>query len=588
MSAFQRSPSCRILWLSLAVLAAGSPLAGQANSPAYQTGIELTVPTQRSLRQLGESSIQWQRSFVQGDREVADRELDTALGVAERFEMATLPDLSLAVLVRAAEAAEGGDAERARWALEAAERLDPMRPETAFAAAQVARSQGRFLSALGRYLAGYGRLLQFKPERRLWIQNGISWLIFSAMVTAALYLILLIGLRGYVVALDLTELFARILPSPLAWALTALLLLGPLLLPYGPLWFLVLWSILLWGYGSQQERIVLVVVWLVAGAVPLVVEEQQRIQTLEASPAMRAVHSLEEGRLYGRLFTDFGVLKAVLPKSNAVKQLEADLHIRLGQWDLARAIYGELLDDEPENGDVFNNLGVYFFLHGDSGGAIQNFERATVVSPTYAEAFFNLSQAYSNSYHYQNAQRALQEAQRLDQSSVGTWLQEVTVKPVRVREGGMERRQEILRELQAVLEPQDATVSSQLLLVRRGFSLLISIGIALIAIALHFARRGFGYSQPSLRLIGERTNLDRLVRVLVPGIGALRSGRGVAALLAFLPIVALALLPFSRLWGNRLPWGFEPGALLPWLVTLVGIVLVLLIRLLMLRRSENG
>lgn len=579
-----RRPAALLL---AALLGAAGGAAGQATSPAHQTGLELTVSTQRSLRQIGETSIQWHRAFLQKDEEAAARELETAQEIVRSLRMSSLPDLSLAALVRAVEAAEAGDPERARWALAAAEELDPGQPEAAFAQAAVHRAEGSFLKALIASGRGYLRLLDAPSHRDLWQHNLVLWGLLALMATAAVYLVLSIALKGSVVTLDLTELLARGLPKPVALILSLLLLAAPLFLPFGLLWFLLLWSVLLWGYGSAQERVVLIFIWLMAGSVPLVVQHQlERIQ-VESSPALRVVHSLERGRLYGRLFTDLGVLETVLPNSTAVLHLKADLHVRLGQWELARSAYGELLDDEPANAAAYNNLGYYFFINEDMGGALRSFESATVADSTNPTTFYNLSQALSALLHLDAARDALEKAQRLEPDLVSSWMQEERATEARLMEGSLQRIPEIREEIRQALAPEEEAASAQLLLVRRGFSLLIGVGVVLIAGALHLARRGFGYSQPSGGLMREGGALDPLLCILVPGLQSSRRGQGILAFLAILPLAALLLVPFAWHWGYRMPWGFDPGNAFPWLVTTLGIFGLLLVRLIVQRALEE-
>lgn len=380
--------------------------------------------------------------------------------------------------------------------------------------------------------------------------------------------------------IDLAELLARPLPKWLALVVTLVILAGPFFLPFGLLWFFVLWSVLLWGYGSAQERIVLMLIWLLAGTIPIGLAELDRRVSVAYSPAVRALHGLEQGRLSGSLFTDLSVLRAVLPQSTAVQHLEADLHANLGQWDVARSLYGQVLSDEPQNPAARNNLGVHLFLHGDNGGAARSFEKASDVDLSTAEAFFNLSQAYSASYLYKDSRRALREAQRIDPKSVGIWIQEAETQPVLLVQGGVARIGEIREALLATTSSSEEVVLPVVGEVRRGFSLLVACALILIAAALHLARRGFGYSEPSASLIRSGSAADLLLRVLVPGLFSAQDGRGLASYFAFLPVVGLLLLPLSWKWGYRQPWGYESGSALPWVLATLGLVGLLVFRLL--------
>ncbi len=137
------------------------------------------------------------------------------------------------------------------------------------------------------------------------------------------------------------------------------------------------------------------------------------------SPPVQAMESLEQHRLYGGLFTDLGSLRALLPESAAVKHLLADVHRSLNQWDLARSLYRQVLEKEPENTAALMNLGAYFFLKGDFGNAIQNFQKVVTADPQNAAAHFNLSQAYSESYLFDESKRALAQAREIDDDAGG-------------------------------------------------------------------------------------------------------------------------------------------------------------------------
>ena len=116
--------------LALAVLLAPRGAAGQAVTSPQVTGVEMTPQVRQTLRQLEEQWLEW---IVQNNREQADRAVTGLLEVARQLGTQRLPDLAGGAIARAVTAARQKDFPRAHWALEAAERFDPGRPETAFA-----------------------------------------------------------------------------------------------------------------------------------------------------------------------------------------------------------------------------------------------------------------------------------------------------------------------------------------------------------------------------------------------------------------------------------------------------------------------
>ena len=143
------------------------------------------------------------------------------------------------------------------------------------------------------------------------------------------------------------------------------------------------------------------------------------------------------------------MLRAVLPQSVAVKHLLADVHRSLNQWELARALYRQVLEAEPNNATALLNLGDYSFLKGDFSSAIQSFQKAAAADPQNAAAQYNLSQAYSESYMFDEQKVALNKAQDIDLARVNGWMANPQQQRVVALPGGIARIPQIRRELAA-------------------------------------------------------------------------------------------------------------------------------------------
>src|SRR5512135_1301681 len=101
--------------------------------------LEVSSVTRQELARIQEQWLQWMSAFYQNNATKADGLVSSALATAQQLGMSRLPDLSLGAAARAVQSARDGNLPRANWALQAAERFDPGRPETAFAAARVER-----------------------------------------------------------------------------------------------------------------------------------------------------------------------------------------------------------------------------------------------------------------------------------------------------------------------------------------------------------------------------------------------------------------------------------------------------------------
>jgi tetratricopeptide (TPR) repeat protein len=555
--------------VALALLCAAAPTAAQSGVSSPQvTGVEMTTPVRRTLKLIEEQWLQW---IVQNSRADSERVVDDLLNTARQLGMRRLPDLSVGAIARAHQAAQQGDFERARWALAAADRLDPGRPAVAFAEARVDLRQGSYLGALGAVIRGSLRVFGAPFERYLWWNGFLLWGLCLALFTGALFIAVQMVSKGGVLFQDLVAMFSRRLPRPAAIGATILLLLFPLALPSGLLWLPLFWSVLLWAYSSWSERSVLLVLWLLVGAAPILIASQSREVAVRLSPPDMAMESLLQHRLYGGLFTDLGVLRSLLPESTAVKHFLADVHRSLNQWDLANSLYLQVLEAEPDNVAAQMNLGAYAFLKGDFGTAINHFQKVSTTDPANAAAQFNLSQAYSESYLFDESKKALAQARQLGNSEVDLWVRNLSQQRVVTPDDGLQRIPEIRRQLMSTYRLQEGA-SANLELFRRWLSLLVPVILVLLALSIHLARRPFGLTEKVTEPRRHREH-DRWQRILVPGLTSAEAGEGIRSYLSLLLAVGLLMLPLFGRLGYRIPWGYDPGNLLAWVLAVLGILL---------------
>lgn len=426
---------------------------------------------------------------------------------------------------------------------------------------------------------GYARLFRLPLERYLWMQSLLIWVLTLLLLGGALFVAVQMAIKGGEIYQGMTGLFGRWMPRPAAVVVTAIALLWPLALPSGLLWLALFWSLLLWTWCSGSERLVLVALWLLVGAAPLLVTEQRRQVAVTLSPPVQAMESLEQHRLYGGLFTDLGALRALLPESPAVKHLLADVHRSLNQWDVARSLYRQVLEKEPENTAALMNLGAYYYLKGDFGQAIQHFQKVATVDPKNAAAQYNLSQSYSESYLFEEQRRALNEARELDDAKVSQWVRNSQQRVVTMN-GGMARIPEIRQALLATWRGREGN-DERLALFRRFLPLLVSVMLILVAVALHFARRS-ERPEPSRN----PTAVGQWGRALLPGFRSAEQGEGLRSYLALLLPLGLLMLPAFKGIGYRTPWGYDPGNEVSWIVAAVGLALWFGARLRLERQNE--
>ena len=552
-SAAERSPWRRAaVALALLGLATAGSLGAQGQGP-QPVGFELSRGVERSLYSLQEAWLQWVGAFYSDHPDKATEALEGMLTTARQLGMTRLVDLSLGVTAQALRSAREGNIGRAQWALDAAERLDPGRPEVAFARARVARRAGSYVAATRHVVVGFVRLLAV-PERGILRANLLFWLCAVLMLAAALFVLTQLAAKGSALVADLERWLGKRMSHGSARLVTALLLLWPLALPAGPFWLLLFWSALLWGYESPSERWVSAGVWLVVGLVPWIAAGEVKRVALAQSPPARALSHFADGRLYGGLFADLQVLETALAGEPVANELLADVHRTLGQWEQAKALYRQVIELEPQNATALINIGAYHFRRGDFALANQYFERAAHGERPSAAALYDLSLSFSESYQFEESREALAQAKAIDGELVDRWVQVPNPDRVLTFNGGLARRDEIHRRLREVWagSREASPAPGRWLLAGSGAA---GLGAAGLAVALHLVRRRRGYG-PSVDWLGWRSGpVSRWVRALLPALSLAELGEGRREIGNLLVLATLALLPFVFSLGVELPIG---------------------------------
>lgn len=543
-------------------LAPAAPLS--AGPSGELGGMELEPTVRHQFWRLQQAWQGWASAFAGDEREKADTQIQEILGISHHLGMARLPDLSNAAAAMAVKYARDDDFERAYWALEAAEQLDAGRPETAFAQSSVQRLKGDYIGAVTNTLRGYIAVLQMPLQRKLWFNNITMWMIYTLLLSGCVFVALLMVVNGRNLFYELSRLYSPPLQTLQANVVTVLILLWPILLPSGLAWLALYWSVLLWAYCTTNQKATLVTLWLILGLAPLTMSYQQQESQVALIPASRLVDNLAAGRLYGAMFSDLEVLRTMVPDSDIVTELVADLHRRLGQWDYARAIYTELSQDPDRSSRhaaaSFCNIGVYHHRAGDYETALNYFKRATDANPNLPEAFYNLSQAYGQTYDFNNQHDAMARAKELAGDRVDQWDDAaVTAEESAVGvDGGLQRVDELREHLAGLWRRGDQS---------QGFGALwrryraLSVAAAAIALAFVLSRLRKQTGAVSDRLPPSPVTLgdNPWVRALVPGLASVQRGSGITSYLGIVMPMGLILLWVVRGVGYRAPLATDPG-----------------------------
>jgi tetratricopeptide (TPR) repeat protein len=544
----------------------------------------LRPATRERLAQLQDLWIEWLTQIHEGNSAAAETAVEELLKRSEGLGMQRLPELSVAAAVQGVEMAENSEFERAWLAVAAAEALDSDRPESAFAAGSVARLERRYGIALKSYLAGVLRIARVPLQRRILVADLVRWALVFLCLSALAFVVLEMSTRGSELYHDLAQFIGKSLPAVFAFLLVTVLLLWPILLPSGLLWLTLYWSVLLWGYGSRLERLAMVVCWLFLGSLSVIVSEHGRRVEMAVSPQIRAVENAAQGRLAGVLFSDLALLRSALPESVAVKHLEADLHLKLHQWELARARYREVLVAEPDNAAAMTDIGTSLFYEGDLESAVRQFRKAAESAAAPAEAYFNLSRALSEQYRFEESEAALRQASAIDSGAVGSWIAAADSERVILVGGGLRRRHEIARDL-GISWRKGRAGHSFAAMWRRTLSLPLALVLVVPAVAVYLLARRAGYRRGRSDKRWWSNRMETARRVFLPGFPEVEEGDWWRGLRAIAIPMALLSIPLARTVVFGVPLGYYTRGPFLWPIAVVGLVFFFVFRAVRVVRS---
>ena len=90
-----------------------------------------------------------------------------------------------------------------------------------------------------------------------------------------------------------------------------------------------------------------------------------------------------------------------------------ELHLKQRQYEQAFGYYDRVMERDPTNGVVLNNIGTHFFEQEDTENALKWIRKALEVDPNFFEAHLNLGSVYEAIGNREAALAALEAAARI-------------------------------------------------------------------------------------------------------------------------------------------------------------------------------
>jgi len=349
------------------------------------------------------------------------------LRTASRVGISRLSDFSRAALYQARLAERQGKRARADLAIETAIELDPGLVDPRWEKARFAYQRHDYGESAVDLAEALGALFEADESRREFLSNAALLIGASfALAAAALVLALLLrhGRRLYHAVRERSaSFFGR--AGTVGFALLVLAL--PLWLALGPFWLLLYWAVLASIHASVRERVVLVVVLIVAGLLGPLTKEIADQNLIARSPLVAAAVDLQEKK-------EEGGTVDLLRRASEVFSEDTDVWFLLGRFAQRRDDYDEAaidfsraLKSDPGNFRAMIGIGNIHFWQGDLGEAMTDYRNAIQLRPRSALAFYNLSLAQGDAYLFDQQKESLANARRLAPREVDRWIESPTL-----------------------------------------------------------------------------------------------------------------------------------------------------------------
>lgn len=354
-----------------------------------------------------------------GDTNGAVSNLNDLLNTGKNYGITTYPVYASA----AADMARQADREKrsgvADWAVKAADQLDPRSPSVAFSNADRARDHGNWPRAIPSALTGFTRLLSNYRSSEMSRMDLLIAVAIALALTAGIFAVTLFIRYGRSMSHDFREMLGQRIHGGAVTVLAFALLFLPIFLWLSPVWVILYWFVLFFGYASNTERVLIIVLALVVAALPVAVDAvATRMAALE-SPIMIAEISSQRQAYQPEALRRLDELAALVPDDPIIQLLLGNLQLQEGDEQQAQVHYAKAAQINDSAGSHVN-LGNLHFIDNDFPAAITEYEKAQQKDPKLAIAFYNNSVANGETYKFDEQGRQLELAKKIDRSYIET------------------------------------------------------------------------------------------------------------------------------------------------------------------------
>lgn len=266
-------------------------------------------------------------------------------------------------------------------------------------------------------------LYTYWPLAATFIGNGYLFVIATTVLTFILIGVCLLVKYTPNMLNDFKTTSNNEMPT-LALKLWILLLLAvPIFFDAGPLWFVLWWFFVLWGYLTGMERriayvfisLVFMSSWIAHIGAGFITYSQTNVNK-EIFSINHNIGAPQDGLVLSSWIRS-NKADAEAMNTQAVMEIQKEKNNQAAVGLLSRS-----LSVEPGNSRYYNHLGIALAGMGKNSEAIKAFQNAATIDPGNVVYHYNLSRIYQANYSYSEAERSIQKASSINPEKVRSLL----------------------------------------------------------------------------------------------------------------------------------------------------------------------
>lgn len=352
-----------------------------------------------------------------GKLDSASRKAGQLIDTGRAYNIRTYPLYAESAASLARDADQQKNKALSDWSAATSMTLDPNSPEVAFALAERARDQKNWSSALQFILAGFTKLFGNYRALVLSRSDAAITLCLAFVLTAAIFAIVLFFRYFRAAAHDFREILSRRFRGGSVTVLAFALLFLPIFFWLGPLWLMLYWFVIFFGYAVFAERVAIIVLLLLTAVTPVILDyTANEIAGLDSPVVVAALASAEQTYVPEAL-RRLQELSLVAGDNSRMSILLGNLHLQEGNQSQAAQNYRKSVALADTAG-AHVNIGNLHFLDNDFPAAITEYQKAEKLDPSMAIAFYNHSVASGETYKYDEQAQMQDQAKRIDRALV--------------------------------------------------------------------------------------------------------------------------------------------------------------------------